>query len=244
MSAHEPSHGVCIAAVGALDARGLAGSALAPRDFGAGGLAALRWKTLFALPYPNYRHLDLFGRCICLATEAAGIARVLPQEQRRDTALVLATRLGCLQSDLDFAQSLQAGQRVSPAVFPYTLPSTCLGELAIRHRLQGPLLCLMPGAQDPRSGERIGLVEARRLVAGGEARAAVVCLGDCLTEERAREVDLPARVAVASVVLVRTEDLAPETRPPVELAALEAAEAPAEWLLSVLRFADSGGAPR
>lgn len=222
-----------IAAVGALDGRGLVGSALEARDFGAGGLPAVRWKQLFALPNPAYRHLDLFGRCVCLATEAAGLARALPDALRRDTALVLATDLGCLQSDLDFAHSLQPGERVSPAVFPYTLPSTCLGELAIRHRLQGPLLCLMPGEAPPGLG--LGLLEARRLVLRGEARAAVVCLGDCVTEERAREVDVSGRVAVASVILARAEDFEAGLGVPFELEMLIEQRAPVEWLLAQLR---------
>jgi hypothetical protein len=231
------SSGLRIAAVGALDARGIAGSVLEPTDFSGDGLLSVRWKQLFALPNPAYRHLDLFGRCVCLATEASGLARALPEALRRDTALVLGTRLGCLQSDLDFAHSLQPGERVSPAVFPYTLPSTCLGELAIRHRLQGPLLCLMPGAVGPDTykAEGLGLIEAQRLVARGEARAAVVCLGDCLTEEHAVAVDVPGRVAVASVTLVREEDLIEELDPLFELQELMEHPAPAERILAGLR---------
>ena len=194
--------GVEIAGVCALDESGIVGSAIEPTTFDPGGLSLQKWRRLFALPNPAYRHQDLFGRCVSLVTEASGISQVLPEERRRGTALVLATGYGCLQSDLDFTRSLEPEQRISPALFPYTLPSTCLGEIAIRHRLQGPLSCLMGGPGQTDAAEEAGLVEARRLIENGEADAAGVCLGDCLLPEHAEAIDVPARLAVACVVLL------------------------------------------
>ena len=52
-------------------------------------------------------------------------------ELARRTALVLGTSYGCLHSDVCFARGLEPGGTLRPAVFPYTLPSTCLGEVAI-----------------------------------------------------------------------------------------------------------------
>ncbi len=204
------SASIRIAGLGLVDEGGLVGTACEARSFEQGGIAKARWKSLFPLPNPAYRHLDLFGRCVCIASEAAGVGRALADELRRDTALVLATRHGCLESDLHFAAGLAPGERVSPAVFPYTLPSTCLGELAIRHRLQGPLLCLMRGDDSLQATRKSGLREARRLLERGEARAAVVCIGDCLTAERGAQVDLPERIGVASVVLVAGGPEVPE----------------------------------
>ena len=64
-------------------------------------------------------------------------------------------------------------------MFPYTLPSTCLGDVAIRHELVGPVLCLTtPRAED-------ALDEALLMLHTDEADAAIVCTGDVLPPERA-----------------------------------------------------------
>jgi len=169
-----------VSSLGVADARGVAGDArpgVLWSDLGVdatGGRPS--WKRVFEAPFPEFRRLDPLSRFACLAVEAAGLAR-LPEADRRDTALVLATTLGCLHADRRFARSLEGV--VQPAVFPYTLPSTCLGELAIRHRLEGPNLCLTTAPGD----ESRGIAEAALLLDGGEARAAVVCLGDVVPED-------------------------------------------------------------
>jgi 3-oxoacyl-[acyl-carrier-protein] synthase II len=116
---------------------------------------------------PTFRRIDRMSRAFVLAAEAAGLAQ-LDDALRAETALVVETERGCLESDLEFEASLSAGMPFGP-VFPYTLPSTCLGELALRHGLRGPSLCLSTAA-----GERgVALREARALLELGEARRAI-----------------------------------------------------------------------
>lgn len=187
---------VGVGAVGVADAVGVAGTLpvrVAWKELGVDPAGrAIPWKRLFRTPFPEFRRLDPLSRFCCLATEAMGIdARLSPADRPR-TALVLATTHGCLHADLRFAQGLGEAC-VEPALFPYTLPSTCLGELAIRHGLSGPALCLSVGA----GGEGAGIREARALVEIGDADAAVVCLGDALPGER---------LALAALLLVRAEN--------------------------------------
>lgn len=54
-----------------------------------------------------------------------------------ETALVFANRSSCIDSDRKHQQSLDDPENhwPSPAVFVYTLPNICLGEISIRHRL-------------------------------------------------------------------------------------------------------------
>jgi len=196
---------VRVIGAGAIDVRGVVGSFLEPFEFEASGPAGVRWKDVFSLPNPSFRRLDLFGKCVCLCAEAAGAGRLLDEKQRKNTALVLASRFGCLHSDLRFAGSLAPGERVEPAVFPYTLPSTCLGELAIRHRFQGPLLALISTS----AGEGPALFEAQELVATGEAAAALVCIGDCLPEEEAARIGLEPRLALTTLLLTGQESGSP-----------------------------------
>ena len=120
-------------------------------------------------PFPDFRRLDPLARFVCLAAEALGV------EFPTDTALILDTTLGCLHADRRFEASLHGVIR--PGVFPYTLPSTCLGELAIRHRISGLALCLTT------SDLAAGLEEGSRLLDLGEASAALVCRGDVAPPE-------------------------------------------------------------
>lgn len=54
-----------------------------------------------------------------------------------ETALVFANRSSCIDSDRKHQLSLDdpGNEWPSPAVFVYTLPNICLGEISIRHRL-------------------------------------------------------------------------------------------------------------
>ena len=117
---------------------------------------------------------------------------------RPRTAILLASSLGCLHADLRFQASLAPGAELEPAVFPYTLPSTCLGDLAIRHALMGPTLSLTtaPGLEED------GLAEAGRLIDLGEACGALVCLGDVLPRGGP---DLPPCLSITAYVLVPGE---------------------------------------
>lgn len=143
-------------------------------------------RRLFGFVDPTFRRLDRLSRALVIAAGAAGVGKRLSAEERRDTALVLETERGCLESDLEFAADLEAGVVRGP-LFPYTLPSTCLGELALRHSLRGPTYCLAPpnGPADPADVGRSALAEARALLAEHEARFALVACAEVLAAPRA-----------------------------------------------------------
>jgi len=192
---------VHIAGIGAVDAEGAIGSALAATPLPEGGIARLRWKQLFDSENATFRRLDPLSRCVSVAVEAAGAADRIPPERRSGTALVMASRFGCLHSDLRFEESLAPGRQVAPAVFPYTLPSTCLGELAVRHGFKGPVLCLSSELEP----DREGLCEARALIELGEATSAIVCLGDYVGEEEAGGLGVEPVCEVLALVLLAGE---------------------------------------
>lgn len=162
-----------VAAAAHLDAERLAGT----------GGVRVRWQEL-GVPAPGdgrtfravfgrgdetFRRLDPASRALVLACAALGLDRVLGAAHRERTALVVATTLGCLDADRQFARSLGAEMLDAP-IFPYTLPSTCLGEVALRHGLRGAGICLSiaPGEPD------LAFAEGSRMLAAGEAEAAVV----------------------------------------------------------------------
>ena len=187
-----------IAATGAVDLDGITGTSgvnktwqdlesTAPGD-------GRTFRAVFGRNDETFRRLDVASRALVLACEAAGIDRVLPRELCADTALVVETSLGCLDADLQFAASLRAEMCDAP-IFPYTLPSTCLGEIALRHGLRGisECLCVAPAERGA------ALAEGARLIANGEAPAVLVATVDVLT--RAIDGALPQCTAVAAVLL-------------------------------------------
>lgn len=129
----------------------------------------VRWP--FPGTYENFRLLDPLTRFIAIAVEA------LACEFDPNTAILLASGTGCLATDRLFEESRHAVLR--PALFPYTLPSSPMAAIAIRHRVTGPGLCLSIAPDDIESP----LAEANRILAAHEAPAVIVCVGDVVPGE-------------------------------------------------------------
>jgi len=131
-----------------------------------GELDALHWSMLFASDSQRFARMDLMSRLGLMAAELlhAGIDR-MPANQRDRIGVCVETRVGCLATDLQFLQTPR------PSLFTYTLPSTVLGEVCIRYRLRGPVLCLM----SPGDGGGGAVQEAVDWLQTGDA-GAVLCL--------------------------------------------------------------------
>ncbi|MCC2591318.1 3-oxoacyl-ACP synthase [Chryseobacterium sp. MFBS3-17] len=83
--------------------------------------------------YPKFHKMDALSKLAFLAAEV-----LLRDEKHKNTALVLANRSASLDTDLKYQQSINSPDDYfpSPAVFVYTLPNICIGEISIRHGLQ------------------------------------------------------------------------------------------------------------
>ncbi len=189
-----------ILAIGVVDAHGVHGtSGLRSSWNELGGESPGDRRTftkLFGRRDPTFRRLDGQTRAIVLAAEACGISQVLSVEERDETALITETSRGSIEIDLRYTRSLERDV-VEAAIFPYTLQSTCLGDIALRHGLRGPTVCLSTETTD--EGE--ALREAQRFFAAGALRHAVVALTDVQTES------LPSADRTArSVVCVLSSD--------------------------------------
>jgi len=209
------------------DALILAASYLGPEGFGndqtglrpwpealaeklAGGeLDALHWSLLSASDPSRFLRMDLMCRLGFLATEllAAGFDR-LSEAQRERTGVCVESFTGSLDTDIRFAQTPR------PSLFAYTLPSTVMGEICIRHGFKGPVLSLITGAlgggpASPGGGAKnhaavwvsrpagletcaTALGEGRDWLRTGEADL-VLCLSlEAMNPSTAQTVDLPA----------------------------------------------------
>lgn len=137
--------------------------------FQRGELDTLHWSLLCSGDASRFGRMDLMCRLGMIATELLD-ARFEQREpgERERMGVCVETRAGSLVTDLQFLQTPR------PSLFTYTLPSTVIGEVCIRHRLQGPVLCLLTGpATDGRSGAISVALDWLRTGAAD----AVLCLG-------------------------------------------------------------------
>ena len=138
---------------------------------------------------PRFGRLDLFSQLALLAVEALGLD--FDATPRDRTGICLAARAGSLSTDVEYWKGRDLVGGPSPTLFAYTLPSAAIGEIAIRHRLTGPNLCL--------AGESTGILcEAADLIRRGEADACVCVSCNLVTAEVAEITGiLPAASACA-----------------------------------------------
>ena len=109
---------------------------------------------------PRFGRLDLCSQLAVLAVEKLGIHFELLPRQR--IGICLSARAGSLTTDIEYWKGRDAAGGPSPTLFAYTLPSSALGEIAIRHRITGPNLCFF--------GDSAGLLEeAGHWIRSGEA---------------------------------------------------------------------------
>ena len=159
-------------------------------------IAAARQVTGTDLPsgraIPRFGRMDLMCKLALLAVEALGAD--FDTQPRERTAICLTAGEGSLAADLDFWSGHDAVGGPSGTLFAYTLPSAAIGEIAIRHRLTGPNLCLI--------GEDTVLPEARDMHLRGEAEACL-CIACHVVTPALAEMIRAAPVARASALFLR-----------------------------------------
>ncbi|MFL9844660.1 3-oxoacyl-ACP synthase [Flavobacterium rhizosphaerae] len=87
--------------------------------------------------YPKFFKMDNLSKLAFLASEFTLKGHNGENEAPADTALVFANSSSSLDTDVKYQESINDKQHYypSPAVFVYTLPNICLGEISIRHHL-------------------------------------------------------------------------------------------------------------
>jgi 3-oxoacyl-(acyl-carrier-protein) synthase len=148
----------------------------------------------------RFGRLDLCSQLAVLAVEKLGIDFApLPRER---IGICLAVKAGSLATDIEYWKGRDAVGGASPTLFAYTLPSSALGEIAIRHHITGPGLCFF--------GDDDCLVEeAERLIAAGEADACLCVACKVITPEVAEMLGIPA-VAAAKAMFITSKPKIPD----------------------------------
>lgn len=87
--------------------------------------------------YTKFFKMDHLSKLAFLAAEWA-LKNVIDISNNNNIALVMANKSSSLDTDLKHQASILDSEHYypSPAVFVYTLPNICLGEISIRHQLK------------------------------------------------------------------------------------------------------------
>ena len=148
-----------------------------------GNPEAAHWSILFSSDAARFGRMDLMSRLGLMAAELldAGLAE-MPQKTRDRLGICVETTAGSLSTDLKFLQTPRA------SLFTYTLPSTVIGEICIRYRVRGPLLCLICGALTTEDA----LSEAVHWLRTGEAEGCICLFCDVLDRDVVSALGTPA----------------------------------------------------
>lgn len=85
------------------------------------------------LNYPKFHKMDHLSKLAFLASEM-----ILKNNDHSKTALVFANKSSSLDTDFKYQESINSKENYfpSPAIFVYTLPNICVGEISIKHKMQ------------------------------------------------------------------------------------------------------------
>ena len=87
--------------------------------------------------YPKFFKMDSLSKLAFLAGDILLNAEQLSVEVENNIALVFSNKASSLDTDRKHQESIQHKENYypSPAVFVYTLPNICIGEISIKHKL-------------------------------------------------------------------------------------------------------------
>lgn len=91
----------------------------------------------FTMNYPKFFKMDNLSKLAFIGSELL-LNSVIDANQENNIALLFANKSSSLDTDVKYQNSISDAENYfpSPAVFVYTLPNICLGEIAIKNQLK------------------------------------------------------------------------------------------------------------
>ncbi len=91
----------------------------------------------FEIKYPKFFKMDKLSKLAFLSAELI-LRKTIKDEMNKNIALVFANQSASLDTDVNYQKTIDDRNDYfpSPAVFVYTLPNICVGEICIKHQLQ------------------------------------------------------------------------------------------------------------
>lgn len=92
----------------------------------------------FEIEYPKFFKMDNLSKLAFLSAELLLKDVAQSNGEENDIALVFANRSSSLDTDVKYQGSIASKENYfpSPAVFVYTLPNICIGEISIKNNLK------------------------------------------------------------------------------------------------------------
>ncbi|WP_178987438.1 3-oxoacyl-ACP synthase [Winogradskyella schleiferi] len=91
----------------------------------------------FETNYPKFFKMDNLSKLAFLAADVLLKSENLSGDEENDIAVVLSNKASSLDTDRKHQKSIEDKNNYypSPAVFVYTLPNICIGEISIKYKL-------------------------------------------------------------------------------------------------------------
>ena len=91
----------------------------------------------FDVNYPKFFKMDNLSKLAFLVAELL-LKNEIDEIKENNIALVFANKSSSLDTDVKYQNSISDKENYfpSPAVFVYTLPNICIGEISIKHQLK------------------------------------------------------------------------------------------------------------
>jgi 3-oxoacyl-(acyl-carrier-protein) synthase len=142
----------------------------------------------------RFGRMDLLSQLALLSIESLAID--FETLDRSRIGVCMAVRAGSLTTDIEYWKGRNNTGGPSPTLFAYTLPSSAIGEIAIRYRLTGPNLCFV-------GTDAMLLAEARDLVERREADACLCVACNVITPAASELIGVPPKAQVRAAFLAR-----------------------------------------
>jgi 3-oxoacyl-(acyl-carrier-protein) synthase len=142
----------------------------------------------------RFGRMDLLSQLTLLSVELLGVD--FEAMDRSRIGVCLAVNAGSLPTDIEYWKGRNDVGGPSPTLFAYTLPSSAIGEIAIRYRLTGPNLCFV-------GTDEMLMREARDLIKGKEADACVCIASNVVTAAAAQVIGSQPKAEARAVLLRR-----------------------------------------
>lgn len=142
----------------------------------------------------RFGRMDLLSQLALLSVELLGLD--FEKMERDRVGVCMGVAAGSLSTDVEYWKGRNDIGGPSPTLFAYTLPSSAIGEIAIRYRLTGPNLCLV-------GSDANVLSEARDMILRREADSCV-CIGcNAITPGAAGLIGAAPQVQACALFLTR-----------------------------------------
>ena len=142
----------------------------------------------------RFGRMDLLSQLALLSVESLGID--FETMDRSRIGVCMSVCAGSLATDIEYWKGRKQVGGPSPTLFAYTLPSSAIGEIAIRYRLTGPNLCCV-------GADAMLVAEARDLIKRNEVDSCLCVACSAITAAASELLRVPPNTQARAAFLSR-----------------------------------------